>query len=241
MTSDRALHPPPLGVVGSLAIYGFGAALLYFATRVLIPLTESRTGAEPVVAWFIAAGLGAFFPLILIAALLLRLERRSGSISWTRRLWCGSMSMLDWRYLLAGAGVIAVLSAPLFAAIVHVYGKRAFIPAFMTFDPLTSDRFCILAAWLPFFALNMLGEAFVWHGVMLPRQVESFGSFAWLISGLGWTLFHLALPWQIVVCLAPTMFVIPYLIQHRANVWVGVILHMFVNGPGFFAVGFGLA
>ena len=237
---DRAFGPPPLGVTSSTAIYGFGAALLYLATRFVIPLIAKRTAVEPVVAWFIAAGLGVFLPLILVGSFLLMLEHRKDSVCLSRRLWLRRMSRTDWRRVLVGVGLIVVLSAPLVAALTHIYGKSGFTPAFLTFKPLTPDRLWILGAWVPFFALNMLGEAFIWHAVMLPRQVRSFAEHAWVISGLGWAVFHLALPWQILASLAPTIFVIPYLVQRTANVWVAVVLHVFVNGPGFLAVAFGL-
>ena len=61
-----------------------------------------------------------------------------------------------------------------------------------------------------------------------------------LVSGSGWALFHSPLPWQIVLSLLPTILVIPCLVQHRANVWVGVVLHVMANCPGFIAVAFGL-
>ena len=63
---------------------------------------------------------------------------------------------------------------------------------------------------------------------------------AWLVTGSGWALFHSPLPWQIVLSLLPTILVIPCLVQHRANVWIGVVLHVMVNGSGFIAVASGL-
>jgi len=234
-----ASRPPGLGLSGSLLIYGVGAVLLYIATRFLIRLIVLQTGIEPVIAWFIAAGVAVFLPLILIATLMLAIERGRGYQHIVDRLWIRQMSGTDWRWTLTGVAVIALTSTPLVAVLTHLYGKRGFIPPFLAFEPLTSERYWILAVWLPFFALNMLGEAFVWHAVMLPRQVESFGKSAWVVSGAGWMLFHLALPWQRLLSLTPTMFVIPYLVQRRRSIWIGVILHAFVNGPGFIAIAFG--
>ena len=231
---------PRLGFVGSLAMYGYGAALLYLAIRFLIPFILANTHVEPVIAWFLAAGVGVFLPLIMAAAFLLFTEPPRHLAALYARLWLHRMSRSDWRWTLAGAVVIAVLSAPVAAILIHTYGRNAFRPDFLQFEPLRSGRYWILAAWLPFFAVNMLGEAFVWHSVMLPRQVQSFGGSAWIISGLGWGLFHVAL-WQILLSLFPTLFVIPYIVQRRANVWTGVILHILVNGPGFLAVALGVA
>ena len=232
--------PPRLGLLGSLAMYGCGAALLYAAIRFLIPLTLENTHLEPIVAWFIVAGAGVFLPLSLVATFVLLTESRWNFASLRARLWLRRMSCPDWGWTLAGALVIIVLSGPLIAHLARAYGRSRFTPDFLGLEPLTSGRYWILAAWLPFFVVNMLAEAFVWHSVMLPRQVQSFGGMAWLISGLGWGLFHIALPWQILLSLAPTLFVIPYVIQRRENVWTGVVLHVIVNAPGFLAVTLGV-
>jgi hypothetical protein len=231
---------PRLGLVGSFMMYGFGAALLYLATRFLIPLIRQTTHVEPLIAWFIAAGVGVFLPLIAIAALLLAAEGPRNVGALLDRLWLRWLSRTDNVCLFMGAAVILILSAPLVVALAHTYGRSAFTPDFLAFEPLTKGRYWILAAWLPFFVLNMLGEAFVWHSVMLPRQVQTFGGSAWLISGLGWGLFHVALPWQILLSLGPTVFVIPYIVQRRANVWIGVALHVLVNAGGFLGIALGL-
>ena len=62
---------PPLGLVGSAALFGAGALLLFLTTRPAVPMLVSVTGAEPVVMWFLAASALVFGPLLLLAALLL--------------------------------------------------------------------------------------------------------------------------------------------------------------------------
>ena len=228
---------PRMGVAASLAMYGGGAALLWVAIRFSIPWLVSMTGVEPVVAWFVAAGAGMLLPLVAAAWLILAAE---GAPSW-RRLWLRPMNRGDWASMGLGALAITVLTAPILWLLLQRYGRDVLSPDFLTFNALTRERMWILAAWLPFFAINMLGEAFVWHAVMLPRQEQTFGRFAWLVSGAGWALVHIAMPWQIIVLLAPTLAVIPFVVQRRRNVWIGVALHMLVNGPGFLAVAFGLA
>ena len=48
---------PPLGRVGSAALFGAGALLLVLTTRVAVPVFVSATGAETVVMWFLAASI----------------------------------------------------------------------------------------------------------------------------------------------------------------------------------------
>src|SRR5262249_48104657 len=79
---------PPLGLVGSAAIFGSGALLLFLTTQVAVPALVSATGAEPVLMWFVAASVTLFGPLLLMAALLLYRERRAGRLeSLGARLW----------------------------------------------------------------------------------------------------------------------------------------------------------
>ena len=110
----------------------------------------------------------------------------------------------------------------------------------LAMEPLAPGRYWILAAWLPFFAVNILGEEVLWHGLLLPRQETAFGRRAWLVSGLGWLVFHVPFGPVILLTLWPTVFIIPYAVQRRQNTWIGVVVHAGLNGPGFLAVAFGL-
>ena len=68
----------PLGLVGSVALFGAGALLLLLTTRVAVPALVAATGAETVAMWFLAASAVLFGPLLLTAAVLLYRERRTG-------------------------------------------------------------------------------------------------------------------------------------------------------------------
>src|SRR6266851_3209473 len=71
---------PPLGLVGSAALFGAGALLLFLTTRVAVPAFVSATGAETVLMWFLAASIVLLGPLLLAAALLLHRERGPGRL-----------------------------------------------------------------------------------------------------------------------------------------------------------------
>ena len=120
-------------------------------------------------------------------------------------------------------------------------GEAISPPSFMAFEPLTPGRYWILAAWLPFFVLNIVGEEFIWRGVVLPRQEVAFGGKAWLVNGILWLLFHAAFPWQVLLALVPITLILPYVVQRRRNTWPGVVIHAGFGGMGFLALAFGLA
>ena len=104
----------------------------------------------------------------------------------------------------------------------------------------TPGHYWILAVWLPFWVLNVVGEELLWRGVVPPRQEVAFGRWAWLANGSGWLLFHVAFGGAILVTVWPIVFILPYVVQRLRNSWTGVIIHVGLNGPGFFAVAFGL-
>jgi membrane protease YdiL (CAAX protease family) len=232
----------PLGLVGSAALFGAGALLLFLTTRVGVPMLVSVTGAEAVVMWFLAAGTLLFGPLLLMAVMVLYRERRSGSAgSWGARLWLLPMNGGDWLWAIGGLAAIGVLTGGIGAALGTLQDGTSLHPSFMAFAPLGPSRYWILGAWLPFFVLNILGEEFIWRAVVLPRQEVTFGGKAWLLNGILWLLFHAAFPWQVLVTLVPITFILPYVVQRRGNTWIGVVIHAAFGAAGFLALAFGLA
>ncbi|HEY2251609.1 MAG TPA: CPBP family intramembrane glutamic endopeptidase [Planctomycetaceae bacterium] len=226
----------------SAALFGAGGFLLFLTTRLAIPMLVSATGAEPVVMWFLAASAIVFGPLLLIATLLLYRERHLVRLrSWRARLWLRPMNRVDWLWAVCAFAAIGVLTGGIGAALGRLQGQTNLHPSFMAFEPLGPGRYWILSAWLPFFALNIVGEEFVWRGFALPRQEAVFGGWAWLLNGLLWLLFHAAFPWQVLVTLAPITLILPYVVERRRCTWIGMVIHAGFGSMGFLIVAFGLA
>ena len=235
----QADRVPPLGLVGSAALFGLGALLLLLTTRVAVPALVSATGAEPVVMWFLAASAVLFGPVLLTAAVLLYQEQRGARPgSWAARFWLRPLSARDWLWVLGGFAAIAALTGGIAAAIGILSDDTKLHPSFMAFEPLGPGRYWILGAWLPFFALNILGEEFVWRAFMLPRQEVAFGESAWLVNGVLWFLFHAAFPWQVLATLVPITLILPYIVQRRRSTWIGVAIHAGFGGMGFLFLAF---
>jgi Type II CAAX prenyl endopeptidase Rce1-like len=233
---------PPLGLVGSAALFGAGALLLFLTTRVAVPTLVSATGAEPVVMWFVAASTVLFAPLLLTAALLLSRERRPGRQgSWSARLRLRPMNGGDWLWTVGGLAAVGVLTGGIGTALGLLPDEAKLRPSFLAFGPLGPGRYWLLGAWLPFFGLNIVGEEVVWRGVVLPRQEVACGGRAWLVNGILWWLFHAAFPWQVLFTLVPITLSLPYIVQRRRSTWAGVVIHAGFGGTGFLALAFGLA
>jgi membrane protease YdiL (CAAX protease family) len=239
--TNRALRINKLDITGSLVIYISAALLLFAVTHWLIPYMAERTGLEPVLCWFIAGGLAVFLPLIITGIIILKSEGYPISRqTFTGRLRFRPIHLGELVWMALALAGVAILSALAMKLVVFFAGEFDPSPPFMRFEPLTRGRYWILLAWFPYWILNILGEEFLWRGVMLPRQEAALGKNAWLFHALGWGIFHIAFGWQLLITLLPLLFILSYLVQRTRNSWMGVILHATLNGPAFIAISLGL-
>jgi membrane protease YdiL (CAAX protease family) len=228
-----------LGLAGSFAIYIQAAILMFGLTKYLIPYLSQITGQETILFWFIVGGLGIFLPLIITGIIILKFEGISKQ-TWKERLRFRKITKRDLLWCFAGFIAVGVLSVLIMKGLEIAIGQFDHSPAFMSFEPLSKGRYWLLLVWFPYWILNILGEEFLWRGVMLPRQEIAFGKYAWLIHGFGWGLFHIAFGWQLLITLIPLIFIQSYIVQKTKNSWIGVIMHGGLNGPSFIAICFGL-
>jgi len=230
-----------LGLIGSFAIYIPASILMFCLTKYLIPYLSNTTGQETILFWFIVAGLAVFTPLIITAILILKSEGyKINKTTWTGRLRFRKITRSDLMWCIVGLVVVGLFSMIIMKGLEFLIGDFDHSPAFMSFEPLTKGRYWLLLVWAPYWILNILGEEFLWRGVMLPRQEVAFGNHAWLIHGFGWGLFHIAFGWQLLITLMPLIFIQSYIVQRTKNSWIGVIMHGGLNGPSFIAISFGL-
>ena len=225
----------------SFLIFGIASAALALYTQFLIPFLSERTGVEPVIYWFIIAGLGLFFPLLVLAYFILRIEGlKIRKNTWEDRLRFKRMNKEDWLWSVGSIILIGILSFAILKLIEFFIGKVAFNPSFIYFEPLTPNRYWILLIWFPYWLLNIMGEEILWRGVILPAQELVFRKNTWLIHGIFWGIFHIAFGWQLLLTLIPILFIQSYVVQRRKNSWIGVIIHAAINGPSFITISFGL-
>jgi len=214
---------------------------MYLLTKYLIPYLSQTTGQETILFWFIVGGSGIFTPLVILGILILKNEGfKLDKETISTRLRFRRLNKSDLLCTLTGFIAVAILSGLVMKLLVIIVGQFDPSPKFMTFEPLSKGRYWLLLIWLPYWILNILGEEFIWRGVMLPRQELAFGKFTWIIHGFGWGLFHIAFGWKLLITLIPLIFIQSYVVQKTKNSWTGVIIHGGLNGPGFVAICFGL-
>jgi membrane protease YdiL (CAAX protease family) len=150
------------------------------------------------------------------------------------------LSAHDWR--VAGVAFAATIAA---MAVLQVVNARVWPqlpphPPFLTVRALEPAQYYLLALWLPFFALNIVGEECWWRGFIQPRQEPVFGAGTWVIQGLLHGAFHLSFGLGVMFILWPVLFSIPWAVQRTRNTSVGMLVHAGINGPAFLAVTRGL-
>lgn len=230
-----------LGLSASFAIFLAAALLMFLMTKYLIPYLSEITGQETILFWFIVGGLGIFTPLIICGIIILKIEgQKLSPATWRDRLRFRKITRNDLIWSLGGLLAVAILSGMVMVVLTKLIGEFDHSPPFMSFEPLSKGRYWLLLVWAPYWVLNIMGEEFLWRGVMLPRQELAFGRFAWILHGIGWGLFHIAFGWILMITLLPLIFIQSYVVQRTQNSWVGVIMHGGLNGPAFIAISLGL-
>lgn len=238
--SNNIEQSKKLGIWPSLAIYAAAGVLLWMQTHYLIPFLSQKTGYETIFFWFLVAGLGVFLPLIITGIVILKKEGFTLSkTTITKRCRFKTITKRDLIWSIGGLFAAGLFSGIIMKGLEWLFGDFEHAPSFMTFEPLTSGRYWLLIVWFPYWLLNILGEEFLWRGVMLPRQEVAFGKYTWIIHGTGWGLFHIAFGWQLLLTLMPLLYIQSFVVQKTQNSWTGVIMHGGLNGPSFIAIALG--
>lgn len=232
--------PPRIGVVLSIALFGVPALALWAATALVIPLLV-QSGWTPHTAWFLAGSL-VFLPLLAAALAGTRAAMPEPSIpKILDHLRVRRMIPTDWRLAARLLVFIGITTAGLYFVNASVWPRLPSHPPFLTTAALEPGQYYILLLWLPFFALNIVGEELWWRGFILPRQEPVFGRFTWVVQGILHAAFHFSFGPGLIFILLPTVFALPWAVQRTQNTTVGIVVHAGVNGPAFVVISLGVS
>jgi uncharacterized protein len=72
---------------------------------------------------------------------------------------------------------------------------------------------------------TILGEEFLFRGVLLPRMVGVFGRWSWVANGVLFGFYHLHQPWGIPGSVISGVFLYAFPSWRFRSTWMGVIVH----------------
>lgn len=83
-----------------------------------------------------------------------------------------------------------------------------------------------LALIIVFVVFNtILGEEFLFRGVLLPKMTGVFGRWSWVANGVLFGFYHVHQPWGIVESVIGGVFFLAYPSWRFGSTWMGVIVH----------------
>lgn len=224
--------PQPIGIAGSLSIYGAFSILLWLTVWIVIPWLRDAFGIQPILGWYISGTAMVLLPILLFGCGMAWRELPSrGADALKGRLRLKAMDRSDVIWAVGGLVTAAVASAGILAAARYIHPGFQPSPWFMRQPP--GLHAWVFEAWVPLFVANILGEELCWRGYLLPRQEARFGKAAWLPNGILWCLFHWSFGWAVMLALLPVTLLLPWIVQRRGNTWVGIVIHGVFNAAGF--------
>ena len=230
----------PLSYLELLLVFAIPTLLMYLATNFIIPRLDNLNRFPIEISWFIAGGVFVLGPMFFISLFLVQKGIGSANIQDIfLRMDIKSMQAADWLWAIGSFIIIMAMTMGLVELGKLIPSFNA-APVFMDDMPLKPGNYWIMAAWLPFFFFNILGEEFWWRGYIFPRQVLLNKKYTWLVHGIGWALFHLGTGWSLIFLALPIFFILPLVIQIRKNTAISILVHTAYGAFGFLSLAFGL-
>ena len=236
-TRPQIVIPDRIGLGLSIILFAVPGLALWLATAP--PAGPCRARLRRLAAWFAAGG------LVLSACSRLSHRCCDGRATNIAGLHRGATSRAkdergDWRVGVAALVVALALTGVMVVINERVWPQPPPHPVFMQIEALQPAQYYLLALWVPFFALNIIGEELWWRGFIQTRQEPVFGAATCVLQGFLHLAFHASFGPGVMFVLLPVVFVIPWAVQRTGNTSVGMFIHAAINGPAFLAVTLGL-
>ena len=76
---------------------------------------------------------------------------------------------------------------------------------------------------------SILGEEFLFRGVLLPKMEGVFGRWSWVANGVLFGLFHVHQPWVILTSVVSGVFLYTFPAWRFRSTWTSIIVHSVQN------------
>jgi uncharacterized protein len=232
-----------------LGIWALAAVPMGVLGWIVFPALVPDAGSDPIAAGArrIALLTGGLIWLFFLSMIIVRQEE--GDLRWTtvkRRLGLnaprdpatGATRRAVWLWIMpflvasvvwdvALKSYVSDLSAAVlpFLAEPANYGFEAVFESRENLDRLVG-AWWFLGLIVVFLVFNsVLGEEFLFRGVLLPKMEGVFGNWSWLANGVLFGFYHLHQPWSIVESAIGSAFFLAYPSSRLRSTWMGVIVH----------------
>lgn len=91
-----------------------------------------------------------------------------------------------------------------------------------------SGQYWVIVVYFFAWATNILGEEVLFRGMLLPRQIQQYGSNAWIYHEIIWTLWRFFWKWNLL-SIFPFALALSYTMYERRNLWVTIFAHGAMN------------
>jgi membrane protease YdiL (CAAX protease family) len=228
----------PIGLIESIAIFGFFSVLLWLAVYVGIDWLRQTFGFPTMLSWFISGTLVALLPMVVYTIVMVRREGANNLGDYAKSLRIKRLQAGDLKWAVGGLVAVAISTGLVFGIARLVDPKFLPTPPFMEVPDI--NPLWIFLGWIPLFISNIVGEELLWRGFLLPRQEMVFGGSAWLLNALLWLLYHWSTGLPTMLMILPTTLIVPWIVQRRQNTWIGILIHGIFNAMGFIVTVMGI-
>ncbi|MCU7497322.1 MAG: CPBP family intramembrane metalloprotease [Ignavibacteria bacterium] len=232
----------PISILKSIWFFVISSAIIYSGLYYGIPFLQSN-GIPVFFAYLIVFHIPLFL-LIITALIFYRIEGHPMNLqAFKERIWLSKMDKKDWLWTagLFTLGISAyLLLAPAGKSLAQIgfLAPPDFFPAEINptkiprdgyiMDYKLSGQYWIAIIYFIAVVTNVLGEEFLFRGMILRRQIVKYGNRAWLYHGVIWTLWHFFWKWNLISIL-PFGLALSYTVYKKQNVLTGIIVHGLMN------------
>lgn len=223
-----------------LGIWAIVTLPMVLLTWVVAPAIIPYSPLHPGITFWLLMIAGMAWQFVVALAIL---YRELGTLRWSavrERLWLQTPrdpvtdqpnAGLYWLLLplMIYDGVVAMvfagyLDAPMAWLFPNLH-PAAFMDMSQLVNPVFRGQWWLLGLALVSFAFNyFLGEAFLWHGILLPKMQGAFGKYDWVANAVLFGLYHLHKPWALPTVILTNLAYSWPARRFRSN-WMAVAVH----------------
>jgi membrane protease YdiL (CAAX protease family) len=246
--SPSTQSEPQYSIIQILGIWAAAAIPMAILGWVIYPALAPEFETDPLEAGVTRVVLLTLGLIWLFVLSMIIVYREEGDLRWAtvrRRLWLNTP--LDpetdqprrrlWLWVLPfliGVAIVDVALASVlddawisifsFFAEPTGYGLGAFLESAEVQAQLV-DAWWFLGLFAVFALFNsVLGEEFLWRGVLLPKMNGVFGKWDWVANGVLFGFYHVSMPWSILTNVISGML-LAYPARRFRSTWMSVIVH----------------